>query len=405
MTDARQLPAAVPRRPRSARRSRPVSSGGRPRRRTRSRERSTEDGRGPSIWDTYAETPGRVADGDTGDVAVDHYHRWRDDVDADAELGVRAYRFSLAWPRIQPAGPGPVNQAGLDVLRPARRRAARRRHRALADALPLGPAAGAGGRRGLAGARHRATGSPSSRRSCAEALGDRVQALDHAERAVVLGVPRLRQRPARAGPDQPGRRRGGRAPPAARPRARRRGDARRRAARAGRRHAQPVRRLARRRRRRGPPTPPAASTACRTGGSSTRCCEGGYPRRASPTSPATTDFGFVRDGDLPDDRGAARLPRRQLLHAATSSAPRRLPGQSPTVRVRRSRPATHRDGLGGRPRRPATRCCPGCTGSTAGIPLVVTENGAAFDDMVDADGRCDDIERLAYLGSHIVRVP
>src|ERR687895_2027007 len=72
------------------------------------------DGRGPSIWDTFSHTPGRVRNGDTGDVACDHYRRWREDLDLMASLGVRAYRFSVAWPRIQPAGDGDVNGAGLD---------------------------------------------------------------------------------------------------------------------------------------------------------------------------------------------------------------------------------------------------------------------------------------------------
>ena len=62
------------------------------------------DGRVPSIWDTYSHTPGRVRDGDTGDVACDHYHRWAEDVAIMAELGLNAYRFSIAWPRIMPGG-------------------------------------------------------------------------------------------------------------------------------------------------------------------------------------------------------------------------------------------------------------------------------------------------------------
>jgi beta-glucosidase len=76
-----------------------------------------EDGRTPSIWDTFAHTPGRVEGGDTGDVAVDHYHRFREDVALMAELGLSAYRFSVAWPRITPQvtaeALGPVNPAGL----------------------------------------------------------------------------------------------------------------------------------------------------------------------------------------------------------------------------------------------------------------------------------------------------
>ena len=76
-----------------------------------------EDGRTPSIWDTFSHTPGRVVDGDTGDVAVDHYHRFRDDVALMAELGLTTYRFSVSWPRITPQvtadALGPVNPAGL----------------------------------------------------------------------------------------------------------------------------------------------------------------------------------------------------------------------------------------------------------------------------------------------------
>ncbi|MGY0007039.1 GH1 family beta-glucosidase [Micromonospora sp. I033] len=73
-----------------------------------------EDGRGPSIWDTYSHTPGLTRNGDTGDIAADHYHRWPEDLRHLAELGVRAYRFSISWPRVQPGGAGPLNPAGVD---------------------------------------------------------------------------------------------------------------------------------------------------------------------------------------------------------------------------------------------------------------------------------------------------
>ncbi|MEP7089038.1 MAG: GH1 family beta-glucosidase [Nocardioidaceae bacterium] len=73
-----------------------------------------EDGRGTSIWDTFSHTPGRVAGGDTGDVACDHYHRYPEDVALMADLGVDAYRLSIAWPRIQPDGHGPAHAAGVD---------------------------------------------------------------------------------------------------------------------------------------------------------------------------------------------------------------------------------------------------------------------------------------------------
>lgn len=72
-----------------------------------------EDGRGPSIWDTYCRQPGRIANNDTGDVACDHYHRYAEDIGLMRELGITAYRFSVAWPRVMPNGRGEINEAGL----------------------------------------------------------------------------------------------------------------------------------------------------------------------------------------------------------------------------------------------------------------------------------------------------
>ena len=73
-----------------------------------------EDGRGPSIWDVFAHTPGKVAGGDTGDVACDHYHRYREDIDLMRRANMSAYRFSIAWPRVLPEGTGRVNEQGID---------------------------------------------------------------------------------------------------------------------------------------------------------------------------------------------------------------------------------------------------------------------------------------------------
>jgi beta-glucosidase len=73
-----------------------------------------EDGRGPSIWDTFSHTPGKVVDGGDGDVACEHYRRMAEDVAMMADLGLDAYRFSIAWSRVVPTGSGAVNQAGLD---------------------------------------------------------------------------------------------------------------------------------------------------------------------------------------------------------------------------------------------------------------------------------------------------
>lgn len=73
-----------------------------------------KDGEGVSIWDTFSHTQGKIIDGSTGDVACDHYRRWREDIALMKELNVKAYRFSIAWTRIIPQGAGPVNPKGLD---------------------------------------------------------------------------------------------------------------------------------------------------------------------------------------------------------------------------------------------------------------------------------------------------
>jgi beta-glucosidase len=73
-----------------------------------------EDGKGESIWDRFTHTPGKIGNGDTGDVALDHYHRYRDDVHALKALGAKTYRFSIAWPRLFPEGTGEANAKGLD---------------------------------------------------------------------------------------------------------------------------------------------------------------------------------------------------------------------------------------------------------------------------------------------------
>jgi len=78
---------------------------------------AAEDGRGVSIWDTFSHTPGKTLNGDTGDVACDHYHRWREDLDHVTQLDVNAYRLSISWPRVQPGGKGPLNRAGVDFYR------------------------------------------------------------------------------------------------------------------------------------------------------------------------------------------------------------------------------------------------------------------------------------------------
>ncbi|GAA1690541.1 GH1 family beta-glucosidase [Glycomyces endophyticus] len=78
---------------------------------------AAEGGRGPSIWDTFAATPGKVKNGDTGDTACDHYHRWREDFAIAADLGLKAYRLSVSWARIQPGGRGDLNPEAVAFYR------------------------------------------------------------------------------------------------------------------------------------------------------------------------------------------------------------------------------------------------------------------------------------------------
>ena len=73
-----------------------------------------EDGKGESIWDRFAHTPGKIKNGDTGDIACDSYHRWREDIALLRAMNLNSYRFSISWPRIQPAGSGPANSKGVD---------------------------------------------------------------------------------------------------------------------------------------------------------------------------------------------------------------------------------------------------------------------------------------------------
>src|SRR5262245_54674752 len=73
-----------------------------------------EDGRGESIWARFCHTPGNVKNGDTGDVTCDHYHRFGEDIALMKEIGLPAYRFSIAWPRVFPRGRGDINPRGLD---------------------------------------------------------------------------------------------------------------------------------------------------------------------------------------------------------------------------------------------------------------------------------------------------
>ena len=134
-----------------------------------------EDGKGVSIWDTYAHTPGNIKNDDNGDVANDHYHRYKEDV---ALMKVDRRQRVPVLDRLAahlPRGHRPAEPEGRRLLQPPRRRAARGRHRAVRDALPLGPAAGAPGQDGGWQSKETAKAFADYAGYVAEQLGDRVK--------------------------------------------------------------------------------------------------------------------------------------------------------------------------------------------------------------------------------------
>ena len=132
------------------------------------------DGRGASVWDTFAAIPGAIRDGSTGDPAADQYLRYPQDIALMDSLGLGAYRFSISWPRIQPTGSGPANTGRAGPLSKTRRRPARARHPSRDHALPLGPAAGAAGFRRLGVSATRPSASPTMRPSASMRWATRV---------------------------------------------------------------------------------------------------------------------------------------------------------------------------------------------------------------------------------------
>jgi len=114
-----------------------------------------EDGKGVSIWDTFTHIPGKIVNDETGDVAIDHYHRYKEDVGVMKELGLDAYRFSTSWTRILPTGTGPVNPAGLAFYDRLVDELLKKKHRTLPVFIPLGSAAGPARQGRLDQPRHR----------------------------------------------------------------------------------------------------------------------------------------------------------------------------------------------------------------------------------------------------------
>jgi beta-glucosidase len=373
------------------------------------------DGRGPSIWDTFSRLPGRVRGGGTGDVAADHYHRYRGDVALMAELGLTAYRFSVAWPRIQPTGRGPADRRGLDFYR-------RLVDELLAYGIEPWPTlyhwdlpqsledAGGWPERDTAARFAEYAGLVHG------ALGDRVRTWTTVNEpwcAAFLGYA--------SGEHAPGRQE-----PAASLRAAH--------------HLLLGHGLATQAVRSGPGDPQVAlslnlygvqpasraeadvDAARRIDGLQNRffldpVLHGRYPADVLTDVAALTDFGFVADGDLdtvaqPLDALGVNYYSRLVAAAGAGHPggrpgpaggdrllPSAFPGSESVGFVPRGLPTTamdweiHAGGL--------TEVLTRITAEYPVPPLYVTENGAAFADTLTADGRVHDRERTAYLAAHL----
>ncbi|MCW3813252.1 GH1 family beta-glucosidase [Micromonospora sp. DR5-3] len=370
---------------------------------------AAEGGRTPSIWDTFSHTEGRTVAGHTGDVACDHYHRMPEDVRLMADLGLTSYRFSISWPRVQPGGSGPANQAGLDFYR-----------RLVDELLAHGiepwltlyhwdlpqPLEDAGGWP----ARDTAGRFADYAQLVADALGDRVRhftTLNEPWCSAFLGYG--------SGAHAPGRSDGADA------------------VRAGHHlmlgHGLAVQalRAARPEAHLGitlnlyPVTPatdsPAdAEAARRIDALANRffldpVLRGAYPADLPGDLRQVTDFGHVRDGDLaliaaPLDMVGINYYSRYVVAAPVSGtgpdaywrAPSCWPGSEDVRFVTRGVPVTD---MGWEIDAPGlVETLERVHRDYTDLPLYITENGAAFVDAV-VDGRVDDPDRLAYLDAHL----
>ncbi|MEU1836872.1 GH1 family beta-glucosidase [Micromonospora chersina] len=370
---------------------------------------ATEGGRTPSIWDTFSHTEGRTVAGHTGDVACDHYHRMPDDVRLMADLGLKSYRFSVSWSRVQPGGAGAVNAEGMDF------------YRRLVDEL-LGhgiepwltlyhwdlpqPLEDAGGWP----ARDTAGRFADYAQLVADALGDRVKyftTFNEPWCSAFLGYG--------SGVHAPGRSDGADAVRAGHHLMLGHGLAVQ-ALRAARPEAQlgitvnlyPV----------TPATdsPEDADAARRIDGLANRffldpVLRGAYPADLTADLRKVTDFGHVRDGDLgvistPLDMVGVNYYSRHVVAAPVEGVEREAYWRSPScwpgsedVRfVTRGVPVTDMDWEIDAPGLVET--LERVHRDYTDLPLYVTENGSAFVDAV-VDGRVDDPDRLAYFDAHL----
>ena len=363
-----------------------------------------EGGRSPSIWDTFSHTPGAVTGGDTGDVATDHYHRYAEDVDLMADLGLGAYRFSVAWPRVQPDGRGPANPEGIGF------------YDRLVDALlarGIAPAvtlyhwdlpqaledAGGWPQRDTAGrfADYAAL--------VHDALADRVDlwtTLNEPWCSAFLGYA--------SGDHAPGRRDPGQGLAAMHHLLLGHGlavQAMRRTARPEERFAITLNLV---------PAYPETDSAADVGAAQLMdglhnrefldpLLRGSYPADVVEATAHLSDWGFVLPGDLatisqPLDLLGVNYYFPMRVRAADGPGPgmAAYPG-SQGVQVAPPR---------GRPTQMGWEVLPeGLTDlllrleADYGVPLVITENGAAYPDVVDPSGRVRDTERIAYYESHL----
>jgi beta-glucosidase len=377
-----------------------------------------EDGRTPSIWDTFSHTPGKVLGGDNGDVAADHYHRMRDDVALMKQLGLRAYRFSIAWPRIQPGGSGGFNQKGLDF------------YSSLVDELldnEILPVAtlyhwdlpqeleDAGGWASRATAQAFAPYAA----KLAQTLGDRIHlwtTLNEPWCAAYLGYA--------SGVHAPGRTNGadalravhhlnlahGLAIQAIR--------AELATAQVSVTHNLHVIRPA------DPHSADDIDIVRRLDALGNRAflgpeLEGAYPEDLIADTAAVTDWSFVRDGDLEDIHQPLNLLG---INYYTTSIARMWDGVSERDLEDGHKASEHTPWVGvdnvDFVREPGPRTAMGWLVDPAGLtellvrtakaypgqPLIVTENGAAFDDSVDEDGQVHDTQRVEYVRAHLAAI-
>ncbi|MEV6108277.1 GH1 family beta-glucosidase [Streptomyces sp. NPDC051940] len=378
---------------------------------------AAKDGRTPSIWDTFSHTPGKVLGGDTGDTAVDHYHRFADDVKLMAELGLTAYRFSVSWSRVQPTGRGPAVQRGIDFYK---RLIDELLAHGIAPSLTLYHWDLPQELEDAGGWPHRDTAVRFAEYAAlvGEALGDRVElwsTLNEPWCSAFLGYA--------AGVHAPGR-----TVPVAALRAAHHLNLAHGLA------AQALRATVPARAQLGiclnpaqvrPLTDDAADVdaARRIDALATRVFTspllfGRYDEDLLADTAKLTDWSFVREGDLANIRQPLDFlglnyytPTLVSALADGEEGPRddgHGGGASPWVGAERV--AFHQP--------PGERTAMGWTvdptglydllkrfaADAPGLPLLITENGAAYDDKPDADGQVNDPERTAYLHGHLAAV-